>query len=135
MEQALTIQQLAEQTGLTAHTLRYYERIGLLDAVPRTAAGRRAYAASHLARARSIKHLRETGMSIGQIQEFVALYRQGEGALDQCCELLAAHRDRLNGQIAAIQGELAKLEGKLRSFRARADTLRAPELAEIAEGA
>ena len=62
----------------------------------------------------------------------MALYRQGEDSLEACCDLLAAHRDRLNGQIAAIQGELAKLEGKLRTFRARAATRRVPELAAVA---
>ncbi len=58
----LTIEQVAECTGLSAHTLRYYEQIGLLDHVGRATSGHRCYAAKDLAWLEFLTRLRATGM-------------------------------------------------------------------------
>src|SRR5258705_13758185 len=77
MDSELSIQQAAEVTGLSAHTLRYYERVGLLDRVGRAESGRRRYVAADLAWVALLMWLRATGMPIRQMQEFAALRRRG----------------------------------------------------------
>src|ERR1700755_2257256 len=74
---ALSIAEMAERTGVSAHTLRYYERIGLL-AVARDAAGYRVYGAEDFARVVFLNRLRMTGMPIRTIQRYVALVNEGE---------------------------------------------------------
>ncbi|MCA9976226.1 MAG: MerR family transcriptional regulator, partial [Anaerolineales bacterium] len=67
-EAGLTIQEVAEMTGLTAHTLRYYEKIGLLESIDRHGNGHRRYDEADLGWIHFLKLLRGTGMPIQQMQ-------------------------------------------------------------------
>ena len=91
MDRDLTIQQVAERTGLSAHTLRYYERAGLLDPVGRAESGRRRYAAANLAWLDFLTRLRATGMPIRQMQEFAALRRRGTETVREGLRSLRAY--------------------------------------------
>ena len=73
-----TIAQVATLSGLSAHTLRYYERIGLLDPVARVHGGQRRYDAKDLAWLAFLQRLRATGMPIRDMQRYAELRRQGE---------------------------------------------------------
>ena len=73
MEPHLSIDEVARRTGLTAHTLRYYERIGLIAPVGRAPGGQRRYAASDMAWIEFLLRLRTTRMPIGKMQAFAAL--------------------------------------------------------------
>src|SRR5699024_3493785 len=77
----LTVAEMAETTDVTGHTLRYYERAGLIGAVPRTAGGQRRYQHSDVEWVRFLVRLRETGMPIAQMREFAALRAQGDATL------------------------------------------------------
>lgn len=77
MEVHLTIAEVARRTGLTADTLRYYERIGLIAAVPRAPGGQRRYASADLDWLAFLLRLRETGMPIQGMQAFARLRSQG----------------------------------------------------------
>jgi DNA-binding transcriptional MerR regulator len=79
MTTALTISDAARASGVSAHTLRYYERAGLLDPVDRAASGHRRYAEEDLARIQFLTKLRSTGMPIRQIREYAELMRGGDG--------------------------------------------------------
>ncbi|MCL2894510.1 MerR family DNA-binding transcriptional regulator [Brenneria tiliae] len=68
MEYHLSIDEVAKRTGLTAYTLRYYERIGLIAPVGRAAGGRRRYEASDMAWIEFLLRLRTTHMPIGKMQ-------------------------------------------------------------------
>lgn len=74
---ALTIHDMAERTGVSAHTLRYYERVGLLDSVARTVSGRRRYSAADVEWVRLLICLRQTGMDIRAMLRFVAAVGSG----------------------------------------------------------
>ncbi len=112
----LTIEQVAAQTGLSAHTLRYYERIGLLDAVARATSGHRRYAAKDLAWLEFLTRLRMTGMSIRHMQEFAELRRRGDATIAERRALLEAHQQAVQARIAELQHNLEAITGKIQDY-------------------
>lgn len=112
----LTIEQVAEHTGLNAHTLRYYERIGLLDPVGRATSGHRRYAAKDLAWLDFLTRLRTTGMPIRQMQEFAALRRQGDATIAERRVLLETHQQAVQSHIAEFQRNLEAITGKIEDY-------------------
>ncbi|MGL5928191.1 MAG: MerR family transcriptional regulator, partial [Dermatophilaceae bacterium] len=96
----LTIAETAERTGLTAHTLRYYERDGLMLGVPRTSGGRRAYREGDLEWIMLITRLRTTGMPIRDVRRYAELVREGEGNEAERLEILRRHRDVVRERLA-----------------------------------
>ena len=90
MTASLTIQQTAEACGLSVHTLRYYERIGLIKPIPRRSNGHRLYRAEDLNWIAFLLRLRATGMSIGEMQRYAQLREQGDlpasALLDGCAK-------------------------------------------------
>lgn len=112
---ALGIAEVAARTGVTAHTLRYYERIGLLS-VPRDPAGRRVYTAAELARVVFITRLRLTAMPIRDIQAYFQLVAEGPGNEDARLALLEAHRDQVKARLAELESALAVVEYKIATY-------------------
>jgi len=116
----LTIAEAAAATGLTPHTLRYYERDGLLlDAVERASSGHRRYTERDLGWIHLLTRLRATGMPIREIREYVELVRQGEGTEPQRMALLEAHRDAVRAQLAEVTEHLAAIEMKIDVYAGR----------------
>lgn len=116
----LTIAEAAAATGLTPHTLRYYERDGLLlDAVERASSGHRRYTERDLGWIHLLTRLRATGMPIREIREYAELVRQGEGTEPQRMALLEAHRDAVRAQLAEVTEHLAAIEMKIDVYAGR----------------
>jgi DNA-binding transcriptional MerR regulator len=116
----LTIAEAAAATGLTPHTLRYYERDGLLlDAVERASSGHRRYTERDLGWIHLLTRLRATGMPIREIREYAELVRQGEGTEPQRMALLRAHRDAVRAQLAEVTEHLAAIEMKIDVYAGR----------------
>lgn len=111
----LSIAEMAERTGVTAHTLRYYERIGLLE-VPRDLAGRRLYGPAEYAKVVFLTRLRMTGMHIRDLQRYVRLVAQGEATVPERLALMHEHRDAVRAQIAELQFALDVIEYKIESY-------------------
>jgi DNA-binding transcriptional MerR regulator len=110
----LSIAEAAEVTGLTTHTLRYYERDGLLlDAVDRASSGHRRYSEEDLGWIRMITRLRSTGMPIREVRLYADLVRAGDGNEAERLELLVAHRDRVRQQLAEVAAHLDAIEHKI----------------------
>lgn len=118
MENELSIQQVAARTGLSDHTLRYYERIGLMDAVGRASSGHRRYTESDLEWITLLIRLRATGMPIVEMQRFAQLVRQGEDTIAERLQLLEAHPRALQKQAEAIHLTLAVLDEKIAYYHA-----------------
>ena len=116
MTEVLNIQQAAQQSGVSPHTLRYYERIGLLEGVHRTASGYREYDQRALDRIRFLTCLRNTGMSIQQMLEFTDLERSGEASFGNRYRLLQAHRAELMTRMAQLQEHLKYLDEKVEYY-------------------
>ncbi len=111
---SLTIAEAAAQTGVTAHTLRYYERDGLMrTAVRRSASGHRAYEETDLAWITLIAKLRATGMPIRDVKQYAALVRAGAGNEADRLALLKAHRERVLEQLDEVRSHLDAIESKI----------------------
>jgi DNA-binding transcriptional MerR regulator len=113
----LTIAEVAAVSGLSAHTLRYYERIGLLDPVARVHGGQRRYSAVDLAWLAFLQRLRATGMPIRDMQRFAELRRQGDETVSARRALLEAHRDDVLERIAELQRDLATVTDKITHYQ------------------
>jgi DNA-binding transcriptional MerR regulator len=105
--------------GLTAHTLRYYERVHLIPPIERAGNGHRRYSETDLRQIEFVKHLRSTGMPIGEIQRYVALSREGEEGVFERLAIMESHRDRLVAKIEELTGFLERIESKVAGYRAR----------------
>ncbi|MGC0311778.1 MerR family transcriptional regulator [Kitasatospora acidiphila] len=117
-----SISEVAELTGLTAHTLRWYERIGLLEPVDRTHAGRRRYSDADLARLEFLGKLRLTGMSVADMVRYIEMVREGPATMDARRDLLIEHRAEVRERIADLHASLAVLDYKIDFYGAQAAT-------------
>ncbi|MGW6317649.1 MerR family transcriptional regulator [Streptomyces sp. NPDC055099] len=100
----LSIGDVAEQTGLSVHALRFYEREGLLvGPVRRTTGGRRRYSTFDVGWLLICVKLRESGMPLADVKQFAELVRHGPGNEAQRLHLLETHRRRVDAQIQALQ--------------------------------
>lgn len=118
MIRELTVKQVVQQTGLSAHTLRYYERIGLMDRVGRAESGHRRYTGDDLEWITLLQRLRSTGMPISEMKRFADLVREGERTIPERLELLESHERKLKAQREKIDETLIVLSRKLRHYRA-----------------
>ena len=103
-------------TGLSIHTLRYYEHEGLI-APERNSSNRRCYSDKDLAWIYFIKHLKDTGMPIKEIKRYAELRAAGDPTLFERMEMLVQHRRALNEQIAQLQEHKIKLDEKIEFYR------------------
>ena len=113
--QSLPIAEAAERTGITAHTLRYYERIGLLD-VPRDHAGRRWYTEAELARVVFITRLRLTAMPIRDVQAYFRLVDAGPGNEAERLASLERHRAQVKHRLVELQAALDVIDFKIATY-------------------
>ncbi|MFJ1701997.1 MerR family transcriptional regulator [Kitasatospora sp. NPDC088346] len=107
------IGEVAEASGLTAHTLRWYERIGLLDPVDRSYSGQRRYSDADLSRLAFLGRLRLTGMPVADMLRYVELVRAGDHTYDDRRDLLVAHREEVRQRLADLHATLAVLDYKI----------------------
>jgi DNA-binding transcriptional MerR regulator len=128
----MTIAEAARRTGVSVHTLRYYERAGLVvTAVDRTAGGRRRYQQLDLDWITICTRLRATGMPIRAIRRYAELVSAGAGNEQERLALLEAHRADVTAKIAEAQENLTLIDHKIDVYRGRlaagdADQLWAP---------
>ena len=104
-----TIQDVSKKTGLSAHTLRYYEKEGLITGVERSQGGFRQYTDEDLEALGLICCLKNTGMSLQEIAKFVELTHRGEDTLKERVELLRVHRENVIQRMAEMQRYLDKV--------------------------
>lgn len=116
-----SIKQVAEKTNLKAHVLRYYEKEGLLPLINRSENGIRRYSKDDLEWLSLICCLKNTGMSIKQIKDFVILNMQGGETLGKQCDMLKAHKKNVENQIEEMQRHLQKVAYKIEYFTAQYD--------------
>ena len=123
-----SIQEVSKRTGLSAHTLRYYEKEGLISGVTRTKGGIRQYTDEDLEALGLICCLKNTGMSIQEIAQFVRLTNEGDRTLAERVEMLRQHRERVLERMNEMQKYLDKVTWnlnffteKLRAYESRKD--------------
>ncbi|OKJ76433.1 MerR family transcriptional regulator [Streptomyces sp. CB02460] len=119
-----TISEVAAFTGLTAHTLRWYERIGLMPHVDRSHTGQRRFSNRDLDWLAFVTKLRLTGMPVAHMVRYAELIREGDHTFEERQELLEATRRDVKTRIAELQDTLAVLDYKIDFY---AGARRAPE--------
>ena len=132
METGLTIQQVAQQTGLSIDTLRYYERIGMLEPVGRAQNGHRRYTQHDLAWIDLLMRLRDTGMPRAQMVRFAELRRQGSPTLTERRLMLEQHQHSLQQHMQELEQRMATLQQKIariKELEAQQDATSHPALA------
>lgn len=119
-----TIKDISEKTKLRPHVLRYYEKEGLLPAVNRTEGGIRHYSDDDIEWLGVICCLKNTGMSIRQIREFVELCTQGDHTIKQRLDLLTEHRQTVEEDIREMHRHLEKVTCKINYYAAEYEKYR-----------
>lgn len=115
LPEQMTIAEMADATGVSAHTLRYYERIGLLE-VARDSGGRRVYDEESRARVAFVTRLRMSDMPIGDIQRYVRLVAQGDVSIPERLALMEAHRASIRARLQRLQAALGVIEYKITTY-------------------
>ena len=110
------IGEAAERAGVSADTLRYYEREGLIPGIPRSDSGHRRYDDNDLTWIRLLRALRATGMPISGLRRFVDLSRSGDDTIEARCLILDEHRSALRQRIAELEDHLGVLDQKLQFY-------------------
>jgi DNA-binding transcriptional MerR regulator len=123
----LTIAEVAERTGLTRHTLRYYERDGLMLGVGRAGSGHRRYSERDLDWIELITKLRATGMPIREVRRYADLVRAGDGNEDQRLALLRAHRERVRAQLDTMAAYLDAINMKISYYAGATGACESPD--------
>jgi DNA-binding transcriptional MerR regulator len=121
-----TISEVAARTGLSAHTLRWYERIGLMPHVDRSHTGQRRFTNRDLDWLELVGKLRLTGMSVADMVRYAELVRAGEQTFTERRELLQATREDVLRRIAELRDTLTVLDYKIGTYA---------DAAEASEGA
>lgn len=112
----MTIAEVSRQYGLSADTLRYYERIGLIPGVTRSKSGIRAYTEEDCRWVEFAKCMRGAGIQIEALIEYVALFQQGDGTIEARKQILTEQRDQLQARIAEQQQTLDRLNTKIERY-------------------
>lgn len=113
-----SIAEVAERTGLSNDTLRYYEKIGLIEPPPRDSGGRRSYTEDDLAWVAFLLKLRSTGMPIRMMKEYADLRRLGSITVDRRKDILVEHREEILLRMAEMQSFLDVLDHKITHYAA-----------------
>jgi DNA-binding transcriptional MerR regulator len=114
MMDGMRIGEVAEQTGVTTKTLRYYERIGLLPDADRTPSGYRSYGPDAVERVRFIRDAQATGLSLTEIQSILELRAEGHGSCEHTRSLLHRHLEEIDAQIERLQTARRELDRLVR---------------------
>jgi DNA-binding transcriptional MerR regulator len=112
-----SIAQAAERSGLSIDTLRYYERIGLVEPPARDAGGRRTYSDEDLQWLEFLTKLRTTGMPIRMMREYAQLRHRGVGSAGRRKQILVDHRATVLERITELQGCLEVLNYKITNYQ------------------
>lgn len=112
----MTIKEVSEKYGLTQDTLRYYERVGMIPAVRRTAGGIRDYSESDLGWVELAVCMRSAGLPVEALIEYVRLFREGDSTISARAQLLRDQRDALLEQRAKVDATLERLNYKISRY-------------------
>lgn len=107
-----SIGEVVKQTGLSAHTLRYYEKEGLLPFVTKNSSGLRVYTTNDLGWLSMIECLKDSGLQIKEIRQYIEWFRQGDSTLQQRLELFQNRRKALEAEMVRMQTVMNKITFK-----------------------
>jgi DNA-binding transcriptional MerR regulator len=112
-----TIGEIAETTGLSIHTLRYYEKEGIMPSVKRNDSGIRIYEKTDLEVLQFICCLKETGMPVIDIKKFVNLLVQGDHTIEHRIDLLQKQKENVQSQVDQLMSYIQMLDRKVQIYK------------------
>lgn len=111
-----SIGQVAQKTGLSTHTLRYYEKEGLLPFVKKSGSGLRIFSDSDLGWLAMIECLKETGMPLKGIKQYIDWFIEGDSTLQNRLDMFRAQKTHIEEQIAQLQKHMEKINYKIKLY-------------------
>ena len=112
----MTIKEVSEKYGISQDTLRYYEKIGAIPPVTRTAGGVRNYAEADIGWVENAVCMRSAGLPVDVIAEYCRLYSMGDSTISARLKLLADQRQKLIAQKEQLEAEIARLDYKIERY-------------------
>jgi DNA-binding transcriptional MerR regulator len=116
MDKPLKISRVSQLTGLSRHTLRYYEKIGLIDNIKRAGDGHRHYSESDVSWIEFLNRLRITGMPISQMKIFADLRRKGNPTARERKEMLEEFKADLHERLSDLEKHLKAIDKKIKHY-------------------
>ena len=110
------IKEVSELMGISPHTLRYYEKIGLLEFVKRNDQGIREFGESDLLTLNTIYRLKQTGMPLKEIKHYLTLVKKGYASVDERAQIMLAQKKKVKAQIKILEQALATIDSKLNFY-------------------
>jgi len=115
----MTISEVAKEYAITADTLRYYERIGLLPAIHRSGSGIRDYSEADCKTVSFVKCMRSAGVQIEALTEYMTLLRRGDDTWEARKQILVEQRNQLNRKVEEMQRTLEILNKKIDGYEGK----------------
>ncbi len=109
----MNIQTFSQRTQLSPHTIRYYEKIGLLKNIHRSTSGHRCFTSADISWIEFIKRLKDMGMPLENMRRYADLRYIGESTLQQRMQLLQKHADVIKERIAIESSHLHNINTKI----------------------
>lgn len=119
----LNIKEVSQVTGLSADTIRYFERIGLVPKIERKSSGVRDFSENDVAILEFIRCFRGAGMSIERLIEYMGLVQEGDSTVEARIDLLREEREELQTRLIEIQQALERLECKIENYQTKLRTI------------
>ncbi len=113
----MNIKSASQELGLSPDTIRYYERIGLVPPITRSAAGIRDFRDSDLEALEFVKCFRAAGVSVESLIDYMALFQQGDATKEERLQILLEERDKLAERIQEQEAALARLDRKITYYK------------------
>ena len=115
----MTIAEVCKLCNVTADTLRYYERVGLIPPVPRTEGGMRGCSEGSVNGVRFIRHMRAAGRRVSVVARYVAVCRRGDASLAERKRILVRQRALLAARMESLRQVLERLDAKIATYEER----------------
>jgi DNA-binding transcriptional MerR regulator len=116
MTETRTIQRAAAETGLTADTLRYYERIGILPGIGRSESGHRRFTDDDMGWIKLVQCLRATGMPLEDLHRYAELVQEGDHTAQERLQLLEDHKRRIEAELSELMVALDLVDKKIAGY-------------------
>lgn len=112
----MNIKKVSELTGITADTIRYYERIGLIPPVTRNKSGIRDFSQHEIDVLEFVRYFKNAGMSVESLIDYIDLLDKGDVSIPARLSILQDEKERLEERIEQLQKALDRLDYKIENY-------------------
>lgn len=113
----MNIKKVSELTGVSADTIRYYERIGLIPPVTRNQSGVRNFSDRDISVLEFVRYFRGAGVSVESLIDYIGLVEQGDSTIGARLAILEEEREKLEERVSKLQAALDRLNHKIDNYQ------------------